>query len=151
MNQTSGKVVCYLVHREHLLVFTHDEHDLLHTGLQVPAGSIKAGESPAEAAVRELAEETGLQAEVREVLGVEAYDLFPVSDQLARRHFIWMQLPVGHLPVDLDSSFNGQEHDAQDGIERSFTCFWIPLAQAHVLAAGFSAQLGALARRVQGK
>lgn len=83
-----------------------------------PPAASRPVNPPAEAAVRELAEETGLQAEVREVLGVEAYDLFPVSDQLARRHFIWMQLPVGHLPVDLDSSFNGQEHDAQDGIER---------------------------------
>lgn len=151
MSQTSDKVVCYLVHQEHLLVFTHDGHDLQQTGVQVPAGSVKAGESPAEAAVRELAEEAGLESEVREALGVETYDLFPVRDQLARRHFFWMQLPVGHLPVDLDSSFSGQERDAQDGIERSFTCFWIPLAQAHVLAAGFSSQLGALARKVQGK
>jgi 8-oxo-dGTP pyrophosphatase MutT (NUDIX family) len=53
------KVVCYVVHDNHLLVFTHDNQPMTVTGVQVPAGSIAPWESPVEAAIRELFEETG--------------------------------------------------------------------------------------------
>ncbi|WP_247826827.1 NUDIX domain-containing protein [Arthrobacter antioxidans] len=53
------KAVCYVVHDGHLLVFTHDDTPITDTGVQGPAGSIKPGESPEQAAIRELLEETG--------------------------------------------------------------------------------------------
>lgn len=144
----SEKVVCYLVHGEHLLVFTHDDVDLLHTGVQVPAGTVKADESTAAAAVRELVEEAGISAEVRAYLGSEEYDLHPVRDELATRHFYWLHAKAGADLHGLNEQNAGGENDAADGKKRDFTCFWIPISQAHVLAAGFSAKLGALSRMV---
>jgi ADP-ribose pyrophosphatase YjhB (NUDIX family) len=46
----------------------------------VPAGRIEAGETPAEAAVREVREETGLDVEVGEVLWRGAVGTFSVED-----------------------------------------------------------------------
>ncbi|ULH15191.1 NUDIX domain-containing protein [Deinococcus sp. KNUC1210] len=52
------KAVCYVVRGSELLVFDHVPDD---SGVQVPAGGVEADESPAEAAMRELWEESGLQ------------------------------------------------------------------------------------------
>ena len=54
------KVVCYVIQEGHLLVFTHDTVPIEVTGVQVPAGTIEAGESPEECVLREVREETGL-------------------------------------------------------------------------------------------
>jgi 8-oxo-dGTP pyrophosphatase MutT (NUDIX family) len=56
----ASKVVCYIVRDGQLLVFRHADYDLEQVGLQVPAGSIRPGESPEDAALREAREETGL-------------------------------------------------------------------------------------------
>ncbi|MGP5049571.1 NUDIX domain-containing protein [Glutamicibacter ardleyensis] len=50
------KAVCYVVQDDHLLVFTHLQHPMHITGVQVPAGTIKPGETPNQAAERELFE-----------------------------------------------------------------------------------------------
>lgn len=59
METVIGKVSCFVLHpRDHrLLVFAHTDHP--EAGIQVPAGTIEAGEDPAVAAVREAEEETG--------------------------------------------------------------------------------------------
>ena len=56
------KVVCYIVRDGRLLVFKHLDEPWDESGLQVPAGSIKADETPEDAAIREASEETGLIA-----------------------------------------------------------------------------------------
>ena len=56
----TSKVLCYIVRDDQLLVFRHADYDLEHVGIQVPAGSIRPGESPEDAALREAHEETGL-------------------------------------------------------------------------------------------
>ncbi len=53
------KVLCFVVRASSLLVFEHV--DVPEAGVQLPAGGVEAGETPAEAAVRELFEESGLQ------------------------------------------------------------------------------------------
>lgn len=54
-----------------LLLFEHP-----HAGIQIPAGTVEAGETPQAAAVREAAEETGLTAlTLRRALGVTAESL----------------------------------------------------------------------------
>ncbi|WP_104166100.1 NUDIX domain-containing protein [Arthrobacter sp. SX1312] len=57
MTREVQKVVCYVVQEGHLLVLTHDALPMTEAGVQVPAGSIEPGETPEEAAVRELFEE----------------------------------------------------------------------------------------------
>jgi 8-oxo-dGTP pyrophosphatase MutT (NUDIX family) len=62
-----AKVVIYLVHRGHLLMFEHP--DAPEAGLQVPAGTVQAGEELLVAAHRELLEETGIHAFSVRLLG----------------------------------------------------------------------------------
>jgi 8-oxo-dGTP pyrophosphatase MutT (NUDIX family) len=63
-----------------LLVFHHPRG-----GVQVPAGTVEVGEAPADAAVRELAEETGLMAvRLVQALGREVDDLAPESRAVLR-------------------------------------------------------------------
>ena len=58
---TREKVLCYIVRAGRLLVFRHVDHSWEEVGVQVPAGSIRPGETPEEAALREAQEETGLE------------------------------------------------------------------------------------------
>ena len=140
-SQESQKVVCYIVRAGRLLVFKHLDQPWEVTGLQVPAGSIKADESPEEAALREASEETGLTG-LRLVrrLGATRYDLAPARPEVQLRH-------VFHLELDDEAPERWVSHetDADDdtGTHR-FECFWIPLAQGHVLAAGQGALLAEL-------
>ncbi|MGU3410528.1 NUDIX domain-containing protein [Microbacterium sp. M1A1_1b] len=140
MPRDVAKVVCYVVHAEHLLVFTHDGLPMTVTGVQVPAGTIERDESPEHAAERELFEETGHRGSVLRPLGVERYDLRPARDEIAVRHFFLMSM----ADVDLDERWQAGEASRSDGGPAvSWTCWWLPLRDAHVLAAGLGAQIGA--------
>ncbi|MCC9206106.1 NUDIX domain-containing protein [Arthrobacter sp. zg-Y769] len=140
------KVVCYVVQREHLLVFTHNAVPMEVTGVQVPAGTIRPGEKPVHAAVRELQEETGLAGRIGKYLGQSRYDLRPMRQEIATRHFYQLEVPVS----DLSARWEAGEPDPDDGGSPvSWTCWWMPLnqAQAHVLAGGLGARLGQLGGR----
>lgn len=135
------KAVCYVVASDRLLVFTHDDVPLTIAGVQVPAGTVRPDESPADAALRELAEETGIRAELVRPLGTVDYDLAPMRPEIARRHFFQLRAP----DADVESIWTAGESDPEDGsTPHSWTCQWLPLPQAHVLAAGLGAMLGAL-------
>lgn len=120
------KAVAYVVHDNHLLVFTHPDHPL--AGVQVPAGGIEDGETPADAALRE---ETGVDGEIVASLGVYEYDMRPYRDEVRRCH-VFQVKPLG----DPRERWSGGE----DGI--AFECFWIPVRDGHVLAAGQGTLLG---------
>ena len=137
------KAVCYVIAEDRLLVFTHDDTDILTTGVQVPAGTVRGDESAAQAAERELFEETGLRGTVTRSLGTELYDLAPLRDEVVLRHFFRLEL-VGH---EVSAVWQAGEADpATGGSPVSWTCRWIPLTQAHVLAGGLGARLGAALR-----
>jgi len=136
------KVVAYIVSDGRLAVFLHedDANPLYESGLQVPAGSIEADESPERAVLREASEETGLTSlRVVRYLGDAEYDMRPYSDALHHRHFF-------HLATD-DPRLEGWTHVERGGGQetpRPFRFSWLPLPRAHVLAAGFGALLGRL-------
>lgn len=134
------KAVAYVVRDGRLLVFRHRDVDLAVAGVQVPAGTIRDGEDPADAAVREAVEETG-QAGLRLVasLGVQDYDVRPGRHEVHERHFFELTTSA---PVQ-DEWLWLERHDGV-GEPTAFICFWIPLEHAHVLAAGFGALIGAL-------
>lgn len=137
------KAVCYVIADEHLLVFTHDDQPMDVTGVQVPAGTIRAGETPADAAVRELHEETGAHGRILRSLGAADYDLAPMREEIARRHFFVMSVD----DPDITAVWLAGENDSSAGSARhAWTCRWIPLQQAHVLAAGLGAKLGEATR-----
>ncbi|MGV0870076.1 NUDIX domain-containing protein [Corynebacterium kalidii] len=133
------KAVGYVVHQRNLLVFTHDDFPMEVTGVQVPAGSIAEGESPGDAVVREVREETGLAVRIVRSLGVESYDMWPSKPEVHERHFFQLGLVDGDVPV----RWKCGENDASNGgLPVSWTCWWMALRDAHVLCAGFGARLG---------
>lgn len=137
------KAVCYVVQDDHLLVFTHLQHPMHITGVQVPAGTIKPGETPYQAAERELFEETGLEGIVSRELGTTAYDIRPLRDEIANRHFLELSVPQ----QDLSRRWVAGEQDpSHGGAAETWECWWLPLEQAHVLAAGFGSQLWKLSQ-----
>ncbi len=141
MSKEIAKVACYVVHDGHLLVFTHDEMPMAVTGVQIPAGSVQPGESLKDAAVREFFEETGRHGQVVRGVGSQRYDLRPVRDEVAVRHYFQMEMAA----ADVTERWAAGEPDPSlGGAGTSWTCWWIPLRDAHVLAAGFGALLGAM-------
>ncbi|OIH93738.1 NUDIX domain-containing protein [Curtobacterium sp. MCBA15_001] len=139
MPRDVDKAVCYVIHDVHLLVFTHDTVALTVAGVQVPAGTIESGETPEEAALRELHEETGRSGQVVRSLGVERYDVRPARDEVAVRHFFRMSME----DADVTERWHAGESDPASGERaQAWTCWWLPLADAHVLAAGLGAKIG---------
>lgn len=132
------KAVAYVVHRERLLVFTHDDVSIEVTGVQVPAGTVEAGESPAEAVVREVLEETGLRTRIVQELGVEQYDVRPAKDEVHERHFFQLAPVEDSVP----ERWQAGEGYPSGGDPQRWTCGWTPLEHGHVLSAGFGARLG---------
>lgn len=144
---TVAKVVAYVVHERKLLVFTHDDVPLVEVGVQVPAGTIEPGETPPDAAVREVAEETGLRTRVVRSLGIERYDFRPTKPEVHERHFFHLEPEDGSLPERWSA---GEPHPWGGGPSPAWTCFWIPLERAHVLCAGFGSRLGGLCEPAAG-
>ncbi|MFE1190126.1 NUDIX hydrolase [[Kitasatospora] papulosa] len=137
---TKDKVLCYIVRNGRLLVFRHTDYSYEDVGIQVPAGSIRQGESTEAAALREAGEETSLSdfAIVRK-LGETEYDISPYRFEIQRRHVFHLEL-AEPTPERWDSQ---EDHDLEREPTR-FECFWIPLESAHVLQSGQGALLGRL-------
>lgn len=136
------KVVAYVVRDGRLLVFLHaDDVSFDQSGLQVPVGTVRAGELPEAAVLREAAEETGLQAlRVERYLGASEYDMRPYADAIHVRHFYQLSIDSPEVP----ERWFSEERGDGDSAPIRFECYWLPLAQGHVLAAGQAALLGRL-------
>jgi len=131
------KVVVYCVKDDTLLVFRHVDFSYEEVGIQVPAGSIRSGETAQEAALRELKEETGRDSfEIVQALGTTTYDMTPYRPEIQERHF-FLAKPTGDLP----DRWQCQEEHGGEQAPTNLECFWIPIAQAHILQSGQSAML----------
>lgn len=134
------KVLCYVVRDGRLLVFRHTGHSYEEVGIQVPAGSVRPGERPEEAALREAREETGFtRFGIVRKLGEVTYDVSPYRFEIQHRH-------VFHLELTEPTPERWASQELHDGEQEptNFECFWIPLETAHVLQSGQGALLGAL-------
>lgn len=132
------KAFAYITHGARLLVFEHTEFP--EAGIQVPAGSIRAGESPAAAAHREAREETGLVVlSVPQFLGTLNFDARPFGkNELHTRHFFHLRA-IGEVP----ERWRHFEQDPSDGsgARIEFDLYWLALQEA---AGSLIAEHGAL-------
>ena len=125
------KVMAYVVRREasglQLLVFGHANDS--HSGVQVPAGTVGAGE-PLEAALwRELLEESGLRAPLVALVCKLAEAPEPEWDQM--RH-VYLLKDVGGLPNDWVTVVTGDGED--QGMV--FEYCWVDIVPGLQLAGG---------------
>ncbi|WP_078394158.1 NUDIX hydrolase [Shouchella patagoniensis] len=98
-----------------LLVFRHSVEE---AGIQIPKGTIKSGETPYEAVIREMAEETGLV----EFLSVKkvAEDCWKADDGTRHERFFYeMQINTAEDEWTISPTGGGEE----EGI--TFSYFWI--------------------------
>jgi 8-oxo-dGTP pyrophosphatase MutT (NUDIX family) len=137
------KAFAYITRGEDLLVFRHPGSP--EAGIQVPAGTIRPGESPSEAALREASEETGLQRLVLVgPLGTADFDMSPFGKaELHRRHFFHLE-----LMTSAPTTWQHHERDPSDGSTQPilFEFFWTRLPNGvPPLIAGHGAFLEELA------
>ncbi|MFG2106652.1 NUDIX hydrolase [Micromonospora chersina] len=125
------RVAAYVLRRTpegpELLVFDHV--DFPEAGTQVPAGGMEPGETPTQAAVREVAEETGLTGvEAVAELGVSEWP-HPVTGRARRTTYVQLRA-TGGTAADWAHRVAG---DGEDGGLR-FACRFVPLPLAGRLA-----------------
>jgi 8-oxo-dGTP diphosphatase len=120
-----NKVLVYITKGSKLLVFKHT--DFPEAGIQVPAGTIEAGETPLEALKREIVEETGL-SEFGEItlLAEYDYDMSAFRDEIQHRF-------VFHVVLIQDAPAEWQHYEtssASSKVPIAFDFFWIELDEA---------------------
>ncbi|MGO9081085.1 MAG: NUDIX domain-containing protein [Streptosporangiaceae bacterium] len=103
---TRDKVVCYIVRAGKLLVFRHTDYSYEEVGIQVLAGSVRSGETPEAAALREARAETGLsQFRIVRMLGETEYDISPYRLEIQRRHVFHLEL------TEMAATLRVRDHD----------------------------------------
>jgi 8-oxo-dGTP pyrophosphatase MutT (NUDIX family) len=133
------KVVAYIICNNQLAVFIHleDKNPVYDSGLQVPAGTVKSGEDPEVAVLREAFEESGLEdLKIIRKLGISEYDFRPNKNEIHRRHFF--QLSYQGVQI---SSWDHMETDGGESKAKPFRFSWIDIGDGHSLVAGFGAML----------
>lgn len=138
------KAFAYITHGQRLLVFRHVLAP--EAGVQVPAGTLRDGEDPAEGALREALEETGLgDLHLAGYLGT--VDHVPEGlGQVYRRHFF--HLACGGEPPE---RWRHAEEDPSEGEPGPipFEFFWAVLPDGvPPLAPGHDTLLGILLARL---
>ena len=133
------KAFAYVTHGDRLLVFRHP--DVPEAGIQVPAGTIRAGERPEDAVLREAWEETGLSdlALIR-FLGEQWRELTDEGIDETHHRFFYHLRHTGEPP----ELWCHQEDDPDDGSDHPirFEFSWARLPDGvPPLVAGHDAML----------
>ena len=131
---TKRKGFAYVTHgargRERLLIFSHPNAP--EAGLQVPAGTLEDGESPADGALREAIEETALtDLELVGFLGEDRRDMREFGRaELNHRFFFHVRCTSASPPERWRNyeEYPSDQVDAGSVVERPlFELFWVPL------------------------
>jgi 8-oxo-dGTP diphosphatase len=136
------KVVAYITLGDRLLVFTH--RDYPEAGVQVPAGTVEAGEALDEAVLREAEEETGLKnLKLVKYLGAQDFDAAQVrrAGEVHERHFFHLEAanpaPESWLHYEMTPS-------GDDPTPVAFNLSWVRKREADLFY-DFGALLGKIA------
>jgi 8-oxo-dGTP diphosphatase len=120
--KTKAKAYAYVVRRGHLLVFRHAEFP--EVGIQVPGGTIDAGETPEHAVLRETHEETGLEGlSIVRALGEHVRDMRDFDEQ-AFHHRYFFELACGDAPETWQW---WERTPSGGGPPIAFDFFWVPI------------------------
>ena len=112
-----NKAMAYIVKDDYLLVFTQDSPG---SGVQIPAGTIKAGERARDAVLREAYEETGLEdLRIIQYLGHRRFDVSKYKPEIHRRYFYL-------LGVTIKTKSKWTHFETHDGIGKTeaFNFYW---------------------------
>lgn len=112
-HRSAARSVVYNSRGEILLILGHDIDDPGYRWWFTPGGGLEGNESPREGAVRELAEETGLQVEVERLVG-------PVLDRRSTFRFVRRTRKQDEL-FFLLSVTRDEEAEIERGIGRKWT------------------------------
>ena len=122
-SEMRNRVFTYITQGENLLVLDHVDYPELEP--QIPGGTIKKGERPEEAALREAHEETGLsQLEVICFLGSFEIDLRDIGKEETIKAWFF------HLRTTeaTESSWRYFEMDSSENADPiEFELYWVPL------------------------
>jgi 8-oxo-dGTP diphosphatase len=141
MKKRTRKVLAYIVRDGELLVFIHVHAP--DAGVQVPAGTVRDGEEPAMAVLREVAEESGLtDINLVRLLGVYDYDMAAYGRDEIQERYVFELRPRGKVPREW------VHYEQHDGLARpdQFSFFWLALSEA--IATGLEAGQGDLLPRL---
>jgi 8-oxo-dGTP pyrophosphatase MutT (NUDIX family) len=100
----------------------------------LPKGLVEPGEKPEEAAVREVREETGLQAEILQPLGDISYWYVWEGERIRKRVTFFLMEAVG-------GDVSQHDHEMEDVL-------WFPLEEAR-RKASYSSERGVLRRAAE--
>lgn len=128
--QIKNKVLVYLTWRDKLLTFTQPKFP--EAGRQVIAGTMKPGETPAAAALRELREESGIEAaEVVRILGNYVYSMTKFGrSEIQHRHVVHVRVSDA---VAMAERWTHVESHPDTGGEPIECCLqWLPLFETGV-------------------
>ena len=129
--RTIPKAFAYVIREGRLLVFRHA--DAPEAGIQVPAGTIDANETPEQAVLREAHEETGLEGlRIVKKLGEYARDMRDLGEETVHhRHYFELA-----LDREAPETWRWYERDpCSGGPPIAFDLFWVPLDAVPALAA----------------
>ncbi len=128
-----AKVWAYIVRRQaadvSLLVFEHVD---IEAGIQIPAGTVEAGEDLNVAVEREVLEESGIAVSGFVPIGIEEYTWYEVP---TRTH-LFAAYALPNLPDEWERHVTGAGEDQ----DMRFRYYWLPRTQWDALYSGF--QLG---------
>jgi len=141
MPQHRNKVMAYITSGDRLLLLEHPDHPA--AGLQVPAGTLRAGEDPIAGALRQAEEETGLRdLSVVRIIGTAVFDARPFGrNEMHHRTFAHLR-----CTTETPECWEHWETDPSDapGTRIRFRLFWQRWGSIPALVAGHDRFVGAL-------